>query len=73
VRDAIRAVQALRKERGLRHSEQITLEVEEELRPLFQNYRAAIEAEIHGMVGRKQENTLHVRLCLEGGKIIASA
>jgi isoleucyl-tRNA synthetase/bisphosphoglycerate-dependent phosphoglycerate mutase len=68
-REAIRAVQALRKEKGLGVNDQITLEAGEGMTEILEKFESYIADETNGEFAESSDGKIHVVVSSEGEKI----
>jgi len=69
-RDIVRSVQSLRKEKGLKVSDQITLEAGEGVDAVLEEHQKLVEEETNGKFA-KSGGALHVRVGTENKKVVA--
>jgi isoleucyl-tRNA synthetase len=72
-RDIVRAVQAFRKEQGLKVSDRVTLEITSELTPILKKFQQLIEGETNGKFEARKKEGLHIHIRVEDEKIAVSA
>jgi isoleucyl-tRNA synthetase len=70
-RDVIRSVQSLRKEKGLKVSDHISLEAGEGTSSVIDKFKDIIESETNGVFGGK-DGVLQVQVKMEDGAVVAS-